>query len=211
MVQLSAGMDAGVGAPGYERHRPEKTLLYKLVKEHYPAFVAQLAAEGKVLPDYVHQEFEEFLKCGLPGRPHSSTVFCACSVTAVTRSSWLPSVAPTVGALGERRGFCRGRLRYSCGARRMAESAALLVDEVLPHRPMRQWVLSVPHPLRYLFASQPKVMGKVLGIVYRTLATHLIHKAGYKKPEAHTGAVTLIQRFGGALNLNPNAARFTST
>jgi len=35
----------------------------------------------------------------------------------------------------------------------MAESAALLVDEVLPHRPMRQWVLSVPHPLRYLFAS----------------------------------------------------------
>ena len=80
--------------------------------------------------------------------------------------------------------------------------AALLVDEVLPHRPMRQWVLSVPLPLRYLFASQPKVMGNVLGIVYRTLATHLIHKAGYKKSEAHTGAVTLIQRFGGALNLN---------
>ena len=45
-------------------------------------------------------------------------------------------------------------------------------------------------------------MGKVLGIVYRTLATHLIHKAGYKKSDAHTGAVTLIQRFGGALNLN---------
>jgi hypothetical protein len=32
---------------------------------------------------------------------------------------------------------------------------------------MRQWVLSVPFPLRYLFASQPKVMGKVLSIVYR--------------------------------------------
>jgi len=32
-------------------------------------------------------------------------------------------------------------------------------------------------------------MGKVLGIVYRTLATHLIHKAGYKKSDAHTGAV----------------------
>ena len=67
---------------------------------------------------------------------------------------------------------------------------------------MRQWVLSVPHPLRFLFASQPKVMGKVLGIVYRTLATHLIHKAGYKNCDAHTGAVTLVQRFGGALNLN---------
>ncbi len=84
----------------------------------------------------------------------------------------------------------------------MVESAALLVDEVLPHQPMRQWVLSVPFPLRFLFASQPKIMGKALGIVYRTIATHLTHKAGYKKSTAHTGAVTLIQRFGSALNLN---------
>jgi hypothetical protein len=29
----------------------------------------------------------------------------------------------------------------------MAEGAALLVDEVLPHEPMRQWVLSVPFAL----------------------------------------------------------------
>jgi len=42
----------------------------------------------------------------------------------------------------------------------------------------------------------------VLGIVYRTIATHLIRKAGYTKASAQTGAVTLIQRFGGALNLN---------
>ena len=84
----------------------------------------------------------------------------------------------------------------------MSESAALLVDEVLPHEPMRQWVLSVPFPLRFLFASQPKIMGKALGIVYRAIATHLIRKAGYTITTAHTGAVTLIQRFGGALNLN---------
>ena len=84
----------------------------------------------------------------------------------------------------------------------MAESAALLIDEVLPREPMRQWVLSVPFPLRFLFASQPKVMGKALGIVYRTIATHLTRKAGYTKSTAHAGAVTPIQRFGGALNLN---------
>ncbi len=84
----------------------------------------------------------------------------------------------------------------------MVESAALLVDEVLPQQPMRQWVLSVPIPLRFLFASRPNIMGKALGIVYRAIATHLTHKAGYKKSTAHTGAVTLIQRFGSALNLN---------
>jgi hypothetical protein len=84
----------------------------------------------------------------------------------------------------------------------MADSAALLVDEILPHQPMRQWVLSVPFPLRFLFASNPQVMTRVLSIVYRAIATHLTHKAGFTKPMAQTGAVTLIQRFGGALNLN---------
>jgi len=97
----------------------------------------------------------------------------------------------------KRRGFCP-----SCGARRMADSAALLVDDILPPLPMRQWVLSLPFPLRFLFASNPRVMTRALAIVYRTIATHLTHKAGFTKPTSQTGAVTLIQRFGSALNLN---------
>lgn len=84
----------------------------------------------------------------------------------------------------------------------MAESAALLVDEVFPEQPVRQWVLSVPFPLRFLFASRPEVLGGVLGIVYRCIATHLCRKAGLSRKTAQAGAVTLIQRFGSALNLN---------
>ena len=45
-------------------------------------------------------------------------------------------------------------------------------------------------------------MGQVLGIVYRAIASHLIKAAGYQHETAQTGAVTLIQRFGSALNLN---------
>ncbi len=45
-------------------------------------------------------------------------------------------------------------------------------------------------------------MSLVLAIVYRTIATHLIRKAGFTCRTAHTGAVTLIQCFGGAINLN---------
>ncbi len=41
------------------------------------------------------------------------------------------------------------------------------------------------------FASHPAVMGKVLGIVYRTIATHLTHKAGFTTTTAKPGAVTL--------------------
>ena len=61
---------------------------------------------------------------------------------------------------------------------------ALPVDEVFPEQPVRQWVLSVPYPLRFLFASRPAVMGRVLGIVYRCIATHLISKAGFSRKTA---------------------------
>ena len=89
----------------------------------------------------------------------------------------------------------------SCGARRMAEGAALLVDEVLPRERIRQWELSVLFALRYLFATDP-VMGQVQGIVTRAIASHLIKAAGYHHETAQTGAVTLVQRFGSALNLS---------
>ena len=64
-------------------------------------------------------------------------------------------------------------------------------------------------PLRYLFAAHPQAMGKVLGIIYRTISTHLIHKAGYRLKDGATGAVTLIQRFGSALNLNMPQGTFS--
>ncbi len=71
----------------------------------------------------------------------------------------------------------------------MAENAALLVDEVFPEQPVRQWALGVPFPLRFLFASRPEIMGGVLGIVYRCIATHLIRKAGFRRKTARTSSV----------------------
>lgn len=97
----------------------------------------------------------------------------------------------------KRRGFCP-----SCGARRLAESAALLVDDVIPDQPVRQWVLSIPIPLRFLFANRPSVMSGVLRLVYRFLSSWVIKQAGLMRKAGQTGAVTLIQRFGSALNLN---------
>jgi hypothetical protein len=66
MLRLPAGREAstGVGAPPYVRHCLERTLLYRLVEECFPAFKAHLAAQGTALPGYVEQEFEEHLKCG---------------------------------------------------------------------------------------------------------------------------------------------------
>jgi hypothetical protein len=57
----------------------------------------------------------------------------------------------------KRRGFCP-----SCGARRMAQTAAHLVDHVIPHALVRKWVLSLPIPLRLLLAKQPELVIPVL-------------------------------------------------
>ena len=46
----------------------------------------------------------------------------------------------------------------------MAESAAWLVDHVIPRVPARQWVLSFPIPLRSLFAVHAGLLAPVLQI-----------------------------------------------
>ena len=183
LVETTAEGDRG--AAPYQRHRPEHTLLYQIVEQYYPAFLAHMAQQERPLPDYVQQEFEDYLRCG---RLEYGFLRVRCDTC---HAEYLLAFSC------RRRGFCP-----SCGARRMVESAALLVDEVFPEQPVRQWVLSFPYPLRFLFASRPAIMGQVLGIVDRVIAGHLIKQAGFTRKEARTGAVTLIQRFGSALNLN---------
>jgi len=171
----------------YERRRPENTLLYKLVQENLLSFYQQLEYEqGSGLPGFVKKEFDEFLKCGILAHGFLRAKCGSCCHEKIVAFSC------------KRRGFCP-----SCGARRMAESAAHLVDKVLPHKPLRQWVLSLPFDLRYLLAANPKVMGEVLQIFHRALNTYQCKKAGLKQSTgSRTGAITFIQRFGGSLNLN---------
>lgn len=169
----------------YQRHRPEQTLLYQLVERHYLEFLEQLSHQGKSLPKHVEKEFEEFLKCGRLEHGFLRVLCGDCKHEKLVAFSC------------KKRGFCP-----SCGARRMAESAKLLVDDVLHGYPVRQWVLSLPIPLRLLLARYPKELSKVMQIIHRSISTDIIHRAGYLKKQAKTGAVTYIQRFGSALNLN---------
>ena len=169
----------------YVAHRPKESLLYQLVEKYYPTLKAELSQQGSPLPGYVEKEFEAYLQCGCAEHGFFRIRCDGCHREHLLAFSC------------KRRGFCP-----SCGARRMAESAALLVDEVFPDQPVRQWVLSIPIPLRFLFANRPSVMSGVLRVVYRSISTWVIKKAGLSCKTGQTGAVTLIQRFGSALNLN---------
>jgi hypothetical protein len=87
----------------------------------------------------------------------------------------------------------------------MTECAARLVDAVLPRVPVRQWVLSLPYRLRYLLAWDHALARAVLGVSVRVLLSFQRHRArcsGIR--DGRAGSVTVIQRFGGGLNLNPH-------
>ena len=56
----------------------------------------------------------------------------------------------------------------------MAQTAAHLIDHVIPHVPVRQWVLALPIPRRLLLAAQPKRVTPVLKVVHRLIACHLL-------------------------------------
>lgn len=67
---------------------------------------------------------------------------------------------------------------------------------------MRQWALSLPIPLRVLLAAQPELVTPVLQVVQQVITRHLLDDAQLPADAGHGGAVTLIQRFGSAADLN---------
>ena len=90
----------------------------------------------------------------------------------------------------------------------MSETSGRLVDEIIPNIQTRQWVLSVPAPLRYLIAYDNDALNTVMTAFMGSLCAYLRNKAkksGGKLMGAknyYPGAVSYIQRFGSALNLN---------
>jgi hypothetical protein len=74
----------------------------------------------------------------------------------------------------------------------MVETAAHLVDRVIPEVPVRQWVLSVPFALRYRLAYGKSLVRDVLGILARAVFGSLRGRARERGGirNAQCGAVT---------------------
>jgi len=85
----------------------------------------------------------------------------------------------------------------------MAAGAAELVDHILPHAPVRQWVLSLPHALRYRLAWDHTLCRAVLRVYTRALLG-FERRRGRKRGvvDDRSGTVTAIQRFGSGLQVN---------
>jgi hypothetical protein len=141
-----------------------------VVQAELETFLARAQARERLVPRFVERELRAFLRC----------VHCdECGLDRVVAFSC------------KGRGFCP-----SCGGRRMADTAAHLVDRVLPEVPIRQWVLSLPFALRYPLAYDATLTSAVLAIFVRTVFASLRRRARkhWGVPRGQCGAVTFVQR-----------------
>ena len=174
----------------YEPRDPSRTVLYHVIADHLETFLASLDADPAApgLPAYVQREFYAYLQCGILAHG-----FLRLGCDTCPKELLLPFSC-------KRRGFCP-----SCAARRMAQTAAHLVECVIPWVPTRQWVVSVPIPLRYWMAASQDLTAQVHTIIRTTIGQYYVNQAvthSVPRDKVQPGSVTFIQRFGSAINLN---------
>jgi hypothetical protein len=170
---------------GYTPRDPVRTALYGLVAEQRATFAKVTCDEGGA-PSFVHDAFERFLRCGVLAHGFARFKCDACE-----HEHFVPLSCKA-------RGLCP-----SCGGRRMMAITRHVLDAVLPHVPTRQWVLSLPHALRYRLAYDQKLCTAVHRALTRALRSRLRRLARERGHcDAETGSVTFLQRYGGGLNLN---------
>ena len=131
----------------YERRRPEKTPLYKIVSENLESWLEWREAAERPVPGHVEEELRGYLECGLLCFGFARALCTGCGQGFVVAFS------------------CKGRgVCPSCNGRHMAQTAAHLADHVIPPVPVRQWVISVPKRLRGMLAHRPNAVAAVTRI-----------------------------------------------
>jgi len=172
----------------YTPRVPAQSVLYGVVRDYLETFLARAAEsrDGARLPGFVEREFRDFLRCGQLAAGFARLRCGSCGTDRLLPLSC------------KRRTVCA-----SCGGRRMTERAAHLVDHVFPDVPVRQWVLSLPYRLRYQLAWNHDLCRAVTAVTMRAILKFLRDKARIAgADDARGGAVVIVQRFGGSVNLN---------
>jgi Transposase zinc-binding domain/Putative transposase len=187
---LSVGARMAPVVATYAPRDPSSTVLDHVIAAHLETFLASCNddPEATGLPAYVQRECYDYLRCGILAHG-----FLRLGCDTCHKELRVP-------CSGKRRGFCP-----SCAGRRLAQMAAHLVEQVIPWGPTRQWVVSVPIPLRYWTASSQDRTVKVHTLIRTTIAQYYVSQGvlgGAERHKVHPGSVTFIQRFGSALNLN---------
>lgn len=104
----------------------------------HPDIIRAPERDREPLPSCVERDFREYLACGILAYGFARARCSGCGHDFLIAYS------------------CKGRgVCPSCNTRRMAQTAAHLVDHEFPQVPVRQWVLSLPKGLRYFLPHDP--------------------------------------------------------
>ena len=161
----------------YELRGSAHDLLHEVVREGLAGLRDAVAAVSRTLPTYVVRELEGFLRCGDPSFGFAWLVCDGCD-----HHRCVPFFC-------KMRGFCA-----SCGGRRMAATAAKLVDTVFRRAPVRQFVLTVPWKRRLLLARSPKLAGSVLAVALEHVGAEYAGADRRRDRAAHGIAITTTGR-----------------
>jgi hypothetical protein len=161
-------------------------VVYQIVQNHLETWLEMARAGdggGESVPAYIEHDFRQYLSCGILANGFARARCVDCGHDFLIAFS------------------CKGRGACpSCNTRRMAETAAHLVDHVFPQVPVRQWVLSFPKRLRYFLHQDASLVNAVLGIFLAEVEAALRLCSLDAPGEARFGAVSFVHRFGSALN-----------
>ena len=150
---------------------------------------AEQGFAGAPLPDFVRDELEGYVHCGLLQRGFALVACKCCQERHLVAFSC------------HTRSFCP-----SCTGRRMTATTLNLLEHVVPAVGLRQFVLTVPHALRARLAYD----GRLLGAVSRIFVDSVL--GWYRRrmeiegaSRGQSGAVTVVQRVSADLKLNDRA------
>jgi hypothetical protein len=175
-------------APAYLPRRPTETVLYQLVRANLESFLAYAREHyDGGLPRYVENELRAYLRCGLFSEGFVRCHCDACGHDLLVAFS------------------CKSRTACpSCAGRRMANTAAAIVDRVLPDNvPVRQYVLTLPYELRKLAAFKADVLTAIGRIAVEAIfASYRARAKRHGVEDGQCGAINFVQRCGSSVNLN---------
>ena len=157
-----------------------------MVQHHLETFLAQATQADPIgfgRPAWVERSLRAYLRCGILAHGFARAKCVDCG-----HERLVPFSCKALGVCP------------SCNTRRMAELAAHVTDHVLPHLPVRQWVLSVPKRLRPFLHHNPEIAGAVLRIFVRAIRTTLCRASPGAPRDALLGALSFLHRFGSSLN-----------
>ena len=118
-------MEASAKDFSYRRRQPEESILYKTLACHLNTFLKNLAEEGQWFPKHVEKELWVYLvEYGIFAYGFVRVKCDDCKNEQLVAFS------------------CKKRRFYpSCGAKKMAETAAHLVENIIPWVQLREYLL----------------------------------------------------------------------